>query len=58
MIRIFENIGGNDNGGVTKKMEGNDKSIHSLANFLHCKLFMDYFQTKTKQRRCCNNFLF
>jgi hypothetical protein len=46
MIRIFENIGGNDNGGVTKQMEGNCKSIHYLTNFLHYKLFMDYFQNK------------
>jgi hypothetical protein len=39
-----------------KKMEGNCKSIHSLADFSHCKLFMDYFQTKAKQRRCYINF--
>jgi hypothetical protein len=58
MSRIFENIGANDNGGVTKKMEGNCKPIDSLAYFLHYKLFIDYFETKTKQRRCCNNFYF
>jgi hypothetical protein len=41
-----------------KKMEGNCKSMHSLADFLHYKLFIDYFQIETKQRRCCNKFYF